>query len=688
MFLKRIAYSLAVAAIGLAFTYVFSNLKAISDLEDQTVDIREIAFAPETTPSPDIVMVWLDESTMSALPYRSPVPRDFLASLNSKISSAGAKLIAYDVFFRGRSFAEADDKLKASLAASNAYAVMPARPCPAETPISLECVEYPDEDFASSLKGIGLAALPFSAFDSTVRTTRFSFDTAEGDVPSFADLLLKAATGRTAAEVLSAKETWPKLGFIRTTPFLDANDSTLIRFAGAPGKVGSKDNAFKIYSAALVEKGLIPSDWLKDKIVMVGAAYDDATDAYLTPYYKKLTGFSRMNGVEIHANILSSLMTGQFYYIFERWQRWLGTIAPVVIISICAMFLSPLRSGLIFMALLALDAVFAVLVFRSKGIVAPIVLPAAGLTVSFGVGLGLRALTEGRQKRFIRGVFARYVPPTVVAKIIANPKMLKLGGEERVVTSMFTDIASFTTISEKLDPTTLVSFLNEYLGLMNDVLFKYGATLDKYEGDAIIAFFNAPIDVPNHHNAALFAAIDMKKASEEITKIWGKRTGRDIVTRIGINTGKAVVGNMGSEGRFDYTAIGDTINLASRLEGTNKFYGTIIMASEATIDRCDASILARPVDRVRVKGKNEPILLYEVMGLRSDVAQVALDDIVGPYCEAFRLFSDARPLDAVKILKKILSTHSGDMPSSELLKRCEKAIGDQSWDMVTDLQSK
>jgi adenylate cyclase len=274
------------------------------------------------------------------------------------------------------------------------------------------------------------------------------------------------------------------------------------------------------------------------------------------------------------------------------------------------------------------------------GVIFPVVPFQGSLILTFGACLGYRGVTEGRQKRFIKGVFAKYVPPSVVDKMIADPKLLTLGGEQREITAVFTDIAGFTTISEKLDPKTLVEFLNQYLDKLTRIIFKYGGTLDKYEGDAIIAFFGAPVALPNHREAACLAAIEMQKAAGEISAIWRARCGAEIVTRVGIHSGQAVVGNMGSDLRFDYTAIGDTMNLASRLEGANKFFGTKILASESTISPlslggrgegvrgiCEHDILFRPLARVKVKGKTQGVGVYEVVGLKNELAQDVITEV-------------------------------------------------------------
>ncbi|MBI4126268.1 MAG: adenylate/guanylate cyclase domain-containing protein, partial [Deltaproteobacteria bacterium] len=387
---------------------------------------------------------------------------------------------------------------------------------------------------------------------------------------------------------------------------LPVDDPFTIRFAGPPP-------AFKTYSAVLVAKGLVPTAWLENKIVLIGAGYADLKDAYHTPYYAKLTNYVRMNGVEVHANILNSLLTQQFYTHLTSWQQWLLIFVGVILIAAAVLNASPWKSSGVYVIVVTGIVVGAVVAFQRMAIIVPIVVPFTGATVSFGLGLGFKALTEGRQKRWIKGVFSQYVPRQVVDRMVEHPDMVKLGGEKRIVTSLFSDIESFTTISEKLDPETLVKFLNDYLGKMNAVLFQYGATIDKYEGDAIIAFFNAPLDVKDHETAAVKAALGMQQASREVTEMWKNVVGRDVVTRIGVNTGPAVIGNMGSADRFDYTAIGDTINLASRLEGTNKTYNTRILCSEITAKALPKEITTRFVDRIQVKGKEQAVGIYEVI---------------------------------------------------------------------------
>ena len=287
-------------------------------------------------------MIWLDEETMKGLPYRSPVPRDFLKTLNDKILEAQPKLVAYDIFFKDPSFPNIDYELAASFSSGPVYAVMPMRIACSPPLMGGDkgegdrsgCVDLPLQLFREAVDGLGLADLPFNPFDSVVRTARFDFTTDIGETPSFAALLYKAATGNSAANSVSDDSKWPHIGPLTLTPFSKKSGETFIRFTGPPSKIGSKTNLFKVFPAHMVAKGLVPSNWLTNKIVLVGAAYEDLTDAYLTPYFARFTGFSRMNGVEIHANVLSNLLTNQYYYVFSPWQKWALTALIIILVSL------------------------------------------------------------------------------------------------------------------------------------------------------------------------------------------------------------------------------------------------------------------------------------------------------------------------------------------------------------------
>jgi len=304
--------------------------------------------------------------------------------------------------------------------------------------------------------------------------------------------------------------------------------------------------------------------------------------------------------------------------------------------------------------------------------------------------ISIKLINEEGQKRFIKGAFSRYIAPDVIEQIMQHPESLELGGENRRITIFFSDVAGFSTISEKLTPPELVSLLNEYLSQMTDIIISHGGTIDKYEGDAIMAFYGAPQPYTDHEIRACLAAIDMKKRLREMQEQWKKIGQHQLFVRMGMNTGMAVVGNMGSRMRMDYTAMGDSVNLASRLEGANKFYGSTAMISENTYANVKDTAETRKLDIIRVIGKTEPIGIYELLGLKGKLPQKVYDTIEH-YNEGLKFFGERQWKRAMKAFEDALKILPDDGPSKTYVGRCEefmKKPPSKKWDGVYSMKSK
>ena len=308
---------------------------------------------------------------------------------------------------------------------------------------------------------------------------------------------------------------------------------------------------------------------------------------------------------------------------------------------------------------------------------------------SFSIA-GIKFLKEENQKRFIKNAFSHYLAPGVIEKIIENPESLVLGGEDRQITIFFSDVARFSTISEKLSPPELVSRLNEYLSEMTDIILGYGGTVDKYEGDAIMAFFGAPQSYDDHAARCCLAAIDQKKRLRELQESWRNAGKEEFHVRMGMNSGIAVVGNMGSRTRMDYTAMGDSVNLASRLEGANKVYSTYALISDSTYQEARNVIEARKLDIVRVVGKKEPILIYELLGKKDSLPR-RIYDMLEYFHKGLDLFQKRQWRQSLGQFNKALELVADDGPSLTYQKRCEhylKKEPPESWDGVYSFTSK
>jgi adenylate cyclase len=290
---------------------------------------------------------------------------------------------------------------------------------------------------------------------------------------------------------------------------------------------------------------------------------------------------------------------------------------------------------------------------------------------------------EEREKRKIRGAFQYYLNASVINDMLKDPAKLKLGGDKKNLSVMFSDIRGFTTISEKLTPEELVALLNEYLTAMTNKVFQYDGLLDKYIGDAIMAVFGAPLDQADHAHRACLTALGMMKELRALQKKW-EQEGRPVINiGIGVNSGDMVVGNMGSEMRFDYTVMGDMVNLASRLEGTNKEYGTNIIVSEFTYNMVKDAMCCRELDGVRVKGKLKPVKIYELLCEKKDEADCR--SLLDAFAGALALYRKGNWDEAIAAFQKVLDIKPDDFVSAMYVERCrnlKEHPPEEPWDGV------
>jgi len=300
-----------------------------------------------------------------------------------------------------------------------------------------------------------------------------------------------------------------------------------------------------------------------------------------------------------------------------------------------------------------------------------------------------RYITEEREKKKIRGAFQYYLTASVINEMLKDPSKLKLGGDKKDLTVLFSDIRGFTTISEKLTPEALVHLLNEYLTEMTNLVFKYDGLLDKYMGDAIMAVFGAPLDQPDHAVRACRTALDMMEELKKLQKKWADE-GRPVFDiGIGINSGDMVVGNMGSDMRFDYTVMGDSVNLGSRLEGINKEYGTNIVISEYTYAAIRDALLCRELDSVRVKGKKLPVKIYELLGEKKDSAN--WEKYVSLFEKGLSKYKQGLWDEAIAAFRKVIEVRQDDAPAKLYIDRCEelkKNPPEGPWDGVFTMTRK
>ena len=413
----------------------------------------------------------------------------------------------------------------------------------------------------------------------------------------------------------------------------------------------------------------------EDKIVLIGPTAMDLQDFYLSP----VSAGVQMPGVEIHANSIQTLITEKFLRDQSMLSLWLALLGLLVInlflfAKLRVRYAIPIFIFELFGILVAGIAAYEYRIFLN------VIYPILIVILTFIGTFLLRFILEQTERKFIEGAFGHYVNKEVVEQILKDPKMMELGGAKRDVTAFFSDIAGFTTISEKMEPGELVQFLNGYLNEMTNVILDNKGTLDKYEGDAIMAFWGAPLPLENHAKNTCLAAIQNQKKLAELRKEWEKQGLPPIHVRIGINSGEVIAGNMGSENRFDYTIMGDNVNLASRLEGINKQYGTETIISEYTYKQVKDDFICRELDQIRVKGKEQPVRIYELIGKKDEI-KPDIKKTIKAFEEALKLYRDKNFIAAKQKFEAI----SDDPPSEVFAKRCDefsKNPPPEGWDGV------
>jgi adenylate cyclase len=420
---------------------------------------------------------------------------------------------------------------------------------------------------------------------------------------------------------------------------------------------------------------------------IIGVTATSTTDIGVNPFVGQYVN------VGTHASVVNTILQGRFL----NQLPWLYAVVVALLVSfgvaLAILNQDAVRSLIIGGA--GVVVLFGLLLgtFLLFGIFVDTVTPLASVFFTFLALTAVKFLRTEREKSFVRNAWAHYLSSEVINDLIANPEKLNLGGEKKVLTAMFTDVKGFSSISEALDdPAKIVHLVNLYLTEMSDIILDLRGTIDKYEGDAIISFFGAPVDLPDHARRACMAAIRMKRAELALNEkfLAEKLTPNELHTRIGINTGEMTVGNMGTLQRMDYTIMGSSVNLASRLEGVNKQYGTWILTSGSTEEGLGQDFLVRKLDRVRVVGVNQPVRLYELIEEKGR-AERAVVEAVEVFHRGLEQFEQKDWARAAETFEEALRILPGDGPATRYLKQCQDFYAKPpaaTWDGVFNLTTK
>lgn len=424
-------------------------------------------------------------------------------------------------------------------------------------------------------------------------------------------------------------------------------------------------HSFAHVSAADVLEGRVEAERLRGKLALVGVTAGAVADVRATPFDGMLPG------VEIHATAIDNVLRGDYlrkpevFVTFEIAVVLAAALALGGILNHARGVTGALAAAAILLAYLGGSQAL----FASAGYVLGLVFPVGSIVfIYIVVGLQQFATERGEKKR-VRNAFARYVAPEVARRVSEDARMLTLSGERRCLTVLFADVRGFTTISEQTPPDQLVEMVNEYLGAMTEVVFAHDGTLDKYIGDAVMAFWGAPMECTKQAELACLAAIEMVERSRALAETWVARGWPRIEIGIGIHTGDVVVGNFGSDQRLTYTAIGDGVNLASRLESLSKRYGVRMIASEDTVLAAGPAVVVREIDKVRVRGRSEATRIYEILGRGQERERWTLR--IERFARGLDAYRSRRWDEAREVFESVLDEHPDDAPARLYLKRCE-----------------
>jgi adenylate cyclase len=433
-----------------------------------------------------------------------------------------------------------------------------------------------------------------------------------------------------------------------------------------------------------VEREVNKAEFIKDRTFIFGATAIGVYDLRVTPFEKNYPG------PETHLNALGNLMQRNFIKVHPKEEK-LMLIALAVMGIILSVVMA--QAGAILGFLMTAGSGIALFYFDQwifkKGYIATMALPMILVFSLYLVMTFYKYFTEERKKKQLRSTFSKYVSPSIVDEIMKDPANIELGGRKQKMSVFFSDVRGFTTISEKLEPTVLSDVLNMYLTPMTQIVFANKGTLDKYMGDAVMAFFGAPIYYPDHANCACRCALQSMEKLKDIQKQFAAQNLPMIDIGIGINTSEMSVGNMGSDIVRSYTVMGDAVNLGSRLEGINKEYGTKIIISEFTYEEVKASFTAREIDWVRVKGKNKPVRIYELICEGKPPANI--DQMLKSFLSGFQLFHEKKFLESKEQFQHALTAVPDDPVSTLYIERCDDYLAEPppvDWDGVFVMKTK
>ncbi len=675
-------YDLIAVVFFFLMAMILEYREAFSLLEDETLSYRQILrthFGDDalTRPAEDVLIVYTDEEF-----YRDyekfPLRRVDLSTIVLRLEAMGAKVIAIDMLLDFNSAYGEDPTLEDAFAQTDNVLLVSQAEIEGDDYVGLNtAISRFHDQTENGYSNIS----PNSAISERIVRLRIH----EGMHDRFGVWPFAVQ----AVSMFLGVEPVLEDGHLRIGDDIDVKlDQFSEMYIDYPLLPGAGDRTVRLHDVIGLsgldllfvddEEDLEDLSWLVDgKIVLIGEVAEVAHDDFETPV-------GNVFGVEVIANSISTILNGG-----PLRPASLVTETVIGLLLMCVFLLTrliqnPLPRNLISVSVMLLHILLVTIAYISFGTVISLSYLMLASVLSLIVMNARFYITEMGQKTVIRQMFGHYLSPKVVEDLVDNPDSVKLGGEERELTAYFSDIAGFSTISENMSPTELVALLNDYLTEMCNIILKYEGTIDKFEGDAIIAFWGAPIVQADHARLACFASIDMNERLQEMRADWAANNIPELKVRMGLNTGPMVVGNMGSMQRMNYTIMGDAVNLAARLEGANKMYGSSMMISQHTYRDCGDALDVRELDTIRVVGKSEPVTVYELLA-RKNQSKPVIADLAEQFEKGLKLYKQREFGSARLAFQACLEIVPGDGPALTYVDRCEEFMGNPplpDWDGV------
>ena len=694
------------SAAGIIIALILWYSGTLNRFEANTFDLRVRLHADPSSVSESIVLVGLDQLSLDWVEKNIGVtwrwPRQLFAAIINNCKRRGAKVIGFDVIFSDHSpNGVSDDRyLSQSIRNTEHFALGSIQPTNKGQGMKLK-PDWPDdiprptfdfnvtESVLATIPSYLLANFPIAGIGAEATVLCNVQHQPDNDgiyrkihpfVMFDGEPLPTLGIGMYLAAYPEAKIAFDKNQITiddKIVP-LDKDTYTILNFKGPARTYETISAAKLVQSEFKLENGEInPEDIPKDmegKYILFGYTAAALSDTKTSP-------LGVLPGPEINATLLDNLLSNDFIKQIPFYWTVVSVVFLTFISTLFVSFFTTFRNqALSSILFFMLPALIAILTYRSGFNFTYLPLQIA-VASSIVISMFRAYFIVQGQEKFIRHSFKHYLSPVVIDQLLHNPDRLKLGGERKELTLFFSDLEGFTKISEGLEPEDLTQLLNEYLTAMTDIIMEEEGTVDKFEGDAIIAFWNAPLDIEDHAKKAVRAALRCQKKLKELGPHFLEQYGKSLFMRIGLNTGYAIAGNMGSSTRFDYTVLGDAVNLAARLEGANKNYGTYTMISSATFEQLGEDFQCRELGKIRVVGRSRPVTVYEPLTYGKTVP------VDKDFARGLEFFYQGNFEEALAAF----NCHNNEDPAAlAYCKKCQELLGAEveNWTGVWELDSK